>query len=367
MTTSHDVVVVGCGAIGAACARELAVSGHQVLILDRGRDQGDAWRAAAGMLAAQIEADGGSPLFELGLAGRERYPDLVASLEEATGISIGLWQEGIARIATQADEVPDLKSKVAWQRQQGHLCDWFDSAEVRNRWPWLGPSEGAVWAPRDGALDPQRLVDALTADAVRRGARVIHDEARALERRGDRIVGVVGRELYAAGQVVVAGGAWSGRLGELPRPITVEPIRGQMASFPWPRGVERSIVVSGVCYLVARSSEALVGSTMENAGFDTQVTSAGLARIFAAVSALCPSLATLEVTKTWAGLRPVTPDGLPIVGREPRVEGLWYATGHGRNGILLAGITGLIIARLLAGETEIEHLGPLRPERFWEW
>ena len=367
MTTSYDVAIVGGGAIGAACARELATAGHRVLILDRGRDEGDAWRAAAGMLAPQIEADGGTPLFELGLAGRERYQELAGLLEEATGLNIGLWQEGIARVALHESEVTDLKSNVAWQRQQGHLCDWFDATEVRNRWPWLGPTEGALWAPQDGALDPQRLVEALIADAVRQGARVIHDEIRSLDRRGDRIVGAIGQDRHSAANVVVAAGAWSGSLGELPRPVSVQPIRGQMAAFPWPEGVERAVVYGGDCYLLARGDEALAGSTMENAGFDPQVTPAGLARIFAHASALCPALATKEVTRTLAGLRPVTPDGLPIVGREPRAEGLWYATGHGRNGILLAAVTGLMIARLLAGETEIEHLQPLRPERFWEW
>jgi glycine oxidase len=106
---------------------------------------------------------------------------------------------------------------------------------------------------------------------------------------------------------------------------------------------------------------------MEHAGFSAEVTAAGLAEIFTGVSALCPALARGEVLRTWAGLRPVTPDGLPIVGREPKLEGLWYATGHGRNGVLLAGVTGVMLARLLAGENEIEFLNPLRPERFWDW
>jgi len=106
---------------------------------------------------------------------------------------------------------------------------------------------------------------------------------------------------------------------------------------------------------------------MEHAGFKPEVTAAGLAEIFTGVSALCPSLAQGDVLRTWAGLRPVSPDGLPIIGREPRLSGLWYATGHGRNGVLLSGITAVLITRLLSGENEVEHLAPLRPERFWEW
>jgi glycine oxidase len=140
-----------------------------------------------------------------------------------------------------------------------------------------------------------------------------------------------------------------------------------MAALPWPTGAERAIIYGGNVYLVERGGEALAGSTMEYAGFNAEVTSAGLARIFAGATALCPALATADVKRTWAGLRPVTPDGRPIVGKEPGVEGLWYATGHGRNGILLAAITGLIIKQLLCGESTVEDHSTFRPERFWSW
>jgi glycine oxidase len=319
------------------------------------------------MLAPQIEAHEGDPLFELGLAGRERCHELSGILQAETGIDIGYSQSGIARVATTESSVADLKAKVAWQRQHGHLCDWFDEAEARNRWPWLGPNYGALWAPREGLVNPEKLVSALLADAVNHGATIVRAEATALDRAGDRVTGVVAGERFPGGDVVVAAGAWSGRIGGLPRPVSVEPIRGQMAALPWPADIPPGIFVADDCYLVARDEEALVGSTMEHEGFRTEVTSAGLARIFASVTSLAPPLAKLEVTRTWAGLRPVSPDGLPIVGKEPRSEGLWYATGHGRNGILLAGITGQIIARLLSGENEIEHLEALRPERFWNW
>jgi glycine oxidase len=140
-----------------------------------------------------------------------------------------------------------------------------------------------------------------------------------------------------------------------------------MAALPWPAGARRAIIYGHGGYLVARGDEAIVGSTMEYAGFNPGVTSAGLARIFAAVTALCPTLTSSEVRRTWAGLRPVTADGLPIIGPEPRLQGLWYATGHGRNGILLAGLTGLLIKQLIGGEPAAEDLGPFSPERFWAW
>lgn len=368
MTTNSEVIVIGGGAIGAACARELARSGRQVLLLERGSDEGASWRAAAGMLAPQIEAREDDPLFELGLAGRERYVDLAGELRETTGIDIQFWQEGIARVATRESDVTDLKSRVAWQRQQGHLSDWFDAEEVQARWPWLGPSYGALWAAREAALDPGSLVRALTEDAAKAGARIRTERVQGLDRRGDHVTGVFGTdERYSADHVVVAAGAWAPGLSGLPRPLPVVPVRGQMAAFPWPEGIDRAIVHSGQVYLVARGGEAIAGSTMEHAGFEAEVTPAGLASIFTGATALCPALSGLEVKRTWAGLRPVTPDGLPIVGQEPECDGLWYATGHGRNGILLAAITGLLIAQLINGEPPEEDLRAMRPERFFNW
>ncbi|MFN8651481.1 MAG: glycine oxidase ThiO [Gemmatimonadales bacterium] len=367
MTQAFDVIVIGGGPVGASCARELAQTGRRVLLFERGEDRGEGWRAAAGMLAAQATAYTDDPLFELGLAGRELLAELAPMLQDQTGIDIGFWQEGIARIAADEADAQQLRSQLAWQRQQGHLCDWFDAGEVKDRWPWLGPSHGAFWAPRDAAVHPVRLVEALLLDAAKLGVVTVKDTVVAVERRGDKVIGVRGKETYHAPDVVIAGGAWSGQVAGLPRPLTVEPIRGQMASLAWPTGIAPAIVIGKGCYIAAREGEAVVGSTMEHAGFTPEVTAAGLADIFTRVSALCPSLAKGEVLKTWAGLRPVSPDGLPIIGREPRLEGLWYATAHGRNGILLAGITGVLISRLLSGEKEMEDLAPLRPERFWNW
>jgi glycine oxidase len=365
VSANPDVIVIGGGVIGAACARELASSGRKVLMLEVGGDMGQAWRASGGMLAPQIEADGSDPLLDLGLAARERYQPLAAALRDTTGIDIGLWQEGIARVAGTDEEAEELKSKVAWQQQEGHLSDWLDSAEVKRRWPWLGPTAGALWAARDGALDPERLVEALRADAQRLGAVLVTDRAVRVDREGKRVTGVTGEaDRYSAGDVVLAAGAWSGLLEGLPRPIPVQPVRGQMAAVPWPADIPRAIVYHKDCYLLARGSEAIIGSTMEHVGFRPEVTSAGLATIFAATVILCPSLIRSKVKRTWAGLRPMTPDGLPIIGGEPLVEGLWYATGHGRNGILLAGITGAIVAQLVNREAPNAGLQAFAADRF---
>jgi glycine oxidase len=369
VAASFDVIVVGGGPVGAACARELALTGRRVLVVEPGGESGQAWRAAAGMLAPQIEAHADDAMLELGLAARELYTTLSQSLRETTGIDIGLWREGIACVAASESEATELRSQCAWQRQHGHLSDWLDADEVSTRWPWLGPTCGALWAAREGALEPERLVAALLADGQRVGAATAQDAVLAIDQRGDRVVGVTTRSgaRYSAGDVILAAGAWSAGVQGLPRPVAVAPVRGQMAALPWPEGARRAIVYGRGGYLLARGDEAIAGSTMEYVGFRSETTAAGLARIFDTATALCPALSSAAVKRTWAGLRPMTPDGLPIIGAEPRLPGLWYATGHGRNGILLAAITGVILRQLVAGEPTEERVDGLAPTRFWSW
>jgi len=365
VASNSDIIIVGGGAVGAACARELATRGREVAIIEPGTEMGQAWRAAAGMLAPQIEADGSDPLLRLGLQARDHYDGLAAELRETTGIDLGLWREGIARVALDQADAESLRLKVDWQKGHGLPCEWLGPPELRDRWPWLGPAVGALWAPRDGALDPARLVEALLKDARRRGATVIRDRIVGVESAGSSVSGVIGeREHYGASQVVIAAGAWAGQIRGLPRTIPVQPVRGQMAALPWPSTMARAIVYHKNSYLVARGGEAILGSTMEYVGFDPAVTSAGLAQVFASGLALCPGLIRSKVRRTWAGLRPVMPDGKPVLGEEPRLQGLWYACGHGRNGILLAGLTGVIMARLICGEPVGLELGDLGPERF---
>jgi glycine oxidase len=349
--------VVGGGAIGAACARELALTGRRVLVLDAGGNLGQAWRAAGGMLAPQIEADATDPLLKFGIEARDHYSVLAPGLRETTGIDVGLWQEGIARVAVEPADAEVLRANVAWQQEQGYRCEWLAGAEVHRRWPWLSPVAGALWAPSDGALDPIRLVEALLQDAVRLGATVITDRVTHIERQGDVIRGVSSDvDHYAAPEVVIAAGAWSPLIQGLPRLLPVEPVRGQMAALRWPAGVPPAIIYQKESYILARGSEAVLGSTMERVGFQPDVTPAGLAQIFSATGPLAPALARSKIQRSWAGLRPMTPDALPIIGREPEVRGLWYATGHGRNGILLAGLTGKLLAKLIDGAGSAREL-----------
>ena len=369
MTTGFDVIVIGGGAVGAACTWELARTGRSVEFLEPDVEEGPAWRAAAGMLAPEVEArDADDPMVALGVAGRDRIGVLAERLRESTGLDIGFWRDGVAHIAFDEADEDRLRAQVAHQRQQTLHVDWLDAEEARNRWPWLGPARGALWAPAGGGVDPRRLVEALRADAIRLGATHLRERAVAIEHHGDRVAAVVGSQRHAARDIVVAAGAWSALLDGLPRPLAVAPVRGEMAALPAPAGLGRAIVYGKGAYLVGHGDEVTVGSTMEYAGYKSEVTAAGLARIFAGASQLCPALARLPVTRTWAGLRPVSADGLPLLGPDPTVAGLWYAVGHGRNGILLSGITGMLIRQLIAGEAAaVEDLSPYNPGRFWQW
>ncbi len=366
MALFHDVVIVGGGVVGAACARELAGTGRSVLVLDPDDRPGAAWRASAGLLAPQIDANEDDPLFELGIAGREYYRDHAGELAEQGGIDIGLFDGGILRIAEGDPEVVRLKASVAWQRQHGHRTEWLDPAEVASEFPWVGRTDGALWAPQDGSVCAVDLVEALRASAVRRGATFMAVAATGLIRQQGRLTGVRTEQgEHPAGSVVLAAGAWTGRLTELPRPVSVEPVRGQMIAKPWPAGIPPAIVYGTAGYVLERDGEAWCGATMEHAEFAAETTEAGVRQITEACNRIVPGLAPLPTRRAWAGLRPGTPDGLPILGAEPTTPNLWYATGFGRNGILLAGITAVALKHLMDGEATFEGIESLRPERYW--
>ncbi len=368
MSVNPDVLIIGGGAIGAACARALAAAGRAVLVVEPSEPTGQAWQAAGGLLAAQIEAGPADPLLQFALAGRAWYAEHHFELEAAAGMALDLDVGGIAALAPGAEDEARLRARAAWQIEHGLRCEWLAAEHVAAVWPWLRPVRGALRAPQDGMLDPVRLVDALAADGRRRGVRWADDRIQTLEVSHGRVLGARGRDRYSAGMVLVAAGAWTGRIAGLPRPISVEPVRGQMLAYRRPAELVAEVAIYGYGhYLLTRRREVIIGSTMEHAGFDPATTPEGIARLRAAAERLCPPLAGTEPTRSWAGLRPGTPDGLPIIGAEPRVEGLWYATGHGRNGILLAGITGEVIARLVAGDVLTDDVSGFRPERFWNW
>ena len=362
--TTLDVAVVGGGVIGAACARALSLRGLTVGLFEPGPRNGAASPASAGMLAAQIEAAADAWL-ALATTARDRYPTLVAELEAATGMNVGLRRDGIAAVAFDAERATELSNLTRRHRTAGLRAEWLTPAEISHRWGGIAPGcHGALFAPDDGAVAPPALTAALATHAASLGALQIADLVSDVVHNGRRVTAVTtSRHRVAARHVVIAAGAWSPAIAGLPRALPVAPVRGQLALVPWPEGTADVILYHDHGYVLRRGEFALLGSTMEHAGFDARVTAEGQAAILAGARQLMPALAR-QVSSGWAGLRPVTPDGLPLVGPDPEIDGLWYATGHGRNGILLAALTGDVIADLITtGTTEVD-LSLFRPDRF---
>jgi glycine oxidase len=259
---------------------------------------------------------------------------------------------------------------VGWQREAGLAAELLDVAAAAELQPGVATDVVSyLWLPQEGQLDSQRLGSVLSAAVAGTGIRLIggNGAAEILSSRGG-VTGVGlsdGRSLEAE-RVVLAAGAWSGTVGGLPRELPVRPVRGQIARYPARALALKRIVASHAGrYLVPRSDDTvLAGSTMEDVGFDRSITDAGLQAIHESASELVPALAGLKPLERWAGLRPVSADSSPIIGPDPDLDGLVYATGYGRDGITLAAVTGSIVADLaLAGDSPLEWW-PFRPDRF---
>lgn len=362
---SADVAVIGGGVVGAACARGAARRGLETVIFEAGPDPGAASPASAGMLAAQIEPDD-KAFLSLAIRGRETYEPLALALKDSTGLDIGFWRDGIASLAFGDGGVERLREMAAFQRQMGLSCSWLDAPEVHERWPGVSrESRGALLASEDGAVDPPALTAALLSDGARLGVRTIRQRVMGITRSGSAAVGVTTAQgTTAVKEVIVAAGAWAPQIGGLPRTLPVVPMRGQMALLPWPEGTPPAILYVDHSYVLARGGNAVIGSTMEAVGFDNRTTDQGLAEIRRGATRIFPALADVPFGRSWAGLRPVTPDGRPIIGPDPEVTHLWYAAGHGRNGILLAALTGDIIGDLILGKDLDFDLTPFGIERF---
>lgn len=371
MTRAPDVLIVGGGVIGLAIAREAARAGMSVTLLERGGVGGEASGASAGMLASQLEAHEPGPLLALSLRSRALYPEWAAALLEETGVDIDLRRDGALVVAKDPVASRHLDAAFRFQRDAGLPVERLDAAAARRAEPALAPGiEGGLFLPEEASLDPVLLTQALAAAAERAGARVVSGcGVASIAAASGRVEGVVATDgtRHAAARVVIAAGAWSGGIAA-PRfvPPPSEPVRGQIVCFEAP-GIVRAIVESGDVYLVPRGDgRLLAGSTTERVGFDKRVTAGALASLSSGAVAILPALAKAPFHGAWAGLRPAAPDGLPVIG-PASIEGLYYACGHFRNGIVLAPITARLVSGMLRGEGAPApgfDAAPFSPRRF---
>jgi glycine oxidase len=367
-----EIVVIGAGVAGFSAALALWDRGAAVTVVEESRPGSAATGASAGMLVAQYESGGPDEKFRLCLESRERYPEFAARLEELSGERLDVRWDGLLVANFSAEEHEGAAEAVRWQREANLEAELLDPGAAAELQPGVATAVVSyLWLPQEGQLDSQRLGAALGAAIGGTGIRLIRGmgAAEVLSRDG-RVTGVGladGRTLEAE-WVVLAAGAWSGKIGGLPRELPVRPVRGQIARFPAQAlALKRMVASHAGRYLVPRSDgTVLAGSTMEDVGFDRSITEVGLQAIHESVSELVPALAGLKPLERWAGLRPISADRLPIIGPDPDLEGLLYATGYGRSGITLAAVTGAIVADLaLTGDSEHDWR-PFRPDRFVE-
>lgn len=376
-----DVIVIGGGVIGLAIAWELTGRGARVELFERDRPgRATSW-VAAGMLAPVGELDFGEPdLLRLNLASAELYPDLVARVEAASGLDAGMIGGGALHVALDRDEAAELRRILELQQSFGLESEWLGPGAAREVEPAVSPGlAGAVLAGHDAVIDPRALTAALAA-ALDVSASTVHSGVgvEALLAADGRVWGEDvstpvagvrlsdGRDRFA-GRVIVAAGCESGRAPWLPEALRppVRPVKGQVVELkgdPDDPVVSRITGSERVYVAPRRDGRVILGATVEEMAFDSRVTAGGVHEMLREGYRLIPEVAELEFVGAIAGFRPGTPDNLPVIG--PVAEGLILATGHYRNGILLAPVTAVTVAGLVEGKP---LSGPARvadPARF---
>ncbi len=363
-----DVAIIGGGIMGSAVALRLAQRGIGVTVIERGIPGAEASSAAAGILGPQMEAEGPGALLELGLKSRALYPALAAELRDLTGIDVGYDRSGVLAVAFDEAGEAALSARRTWQLARGLRVDGLSGEAARAREPALGPAVRAALAFTDDAqVVARELARAFSQAAAGAGARFLTGRyvRRVLVEKG-AIAGVeLDGDTLPAGVVVVAAGSWSGLVEGAGVPsAVVRPARGQLVSIETRPPLFRHVISAPGGYLVPRrDGTVLAGSTVEMVGFRKEVTVGGLATILTLARTLIPGLGDAPVTGSWSNFRPYTEDHLPVLGATG-VRGLVLATGHFRNGILLAPITAWAIAELVAtGKSPID-LAPFAIDRF---
>ena len=353
--------------MGSACAFKLAEAGARVIVLEKSVPGAEASSAAAGILGAHAEAHGPGPMADLLLSGLSRYPAWAKALFMRTGIDVELRPCGVLRVALERKQLRRFEREAAWMNGSSRSAVSLDVAGVRSLEPSLAKTAGALRFPSDARVDPKLLFRAIHIAAQRAG--VVFESGAYVKRvvvDGDRALGVLvedGTE-YVAPVVVVAAGSWSTLVAGTPlEGGAVVPARGQVVELATPAPPLTHVVMGPRCYLVPRDDgRVLVGATVEFVGYRREVTAGAVRDLLDAAIELVPSLARAVLRDTWSSFRPFTPDELPLLGRTS-VKGLLLATGHYRNGILLAPITAEIVTAIAQGKRPPVSVAPFEASR----
>lgn len=393
------IVIIGGGIIGLACAYELQRSGAKVTVLEYGKTGMQATNAAAGMLAPLIEAHADGPMFDLCTQALREFPADVRSLEQQAGFNLELQLDGILKVAFTEDQLEDLRARQQWLAAAGHHLQLLDAADCREAEPRLTDRVvGGLYSPGEGSVSNQLLALAFERAAQSHGA-VIRNRApvtgfrQARAKRGPITHVRTPEKDIPCDTVLIAAGARSGQIAAMlpragarapspansQRPATsdathqrlptndylpVRPIRGQMIALGGMSTPIRSIVWGPDGYLVPRANGLVfAGATVEDVGFRRRTTNAGLKQMRTMANTLIPQLNAAKHLFEWAGLRPASPDNLPIIGPLPAYDNVIAATAHYRNGILLSAVTARMVSQAMASN-DWSAAAPFAPSRF---
>lgn len=364
---SFDVVIAGAGLIGSAIALELAQAGLRVGVFDSQEPGKEASWASAGILSPAPESPAMIPLVPLGKASMALYPGFVENVEEISGLQTGYRRKGTLNGILAAHAREELNTTVALHRGLGLAAEPLSAAEARELEPALSEEIAAgVLRPEEASIDNRALTVAVQKAAAQSGAQFFPGKgAEAIRREGNRCLGVkTGGENVAADCTIVASGCYSARIVGAGEYAPVRPAKGQMISLRCAGVKIERVLWSEHIYLVPRNDgRILAGATVEYVGFDKTVTAGGVQKLLSAAMELVPGLEAGQIEETWAGLRPDTPDHLPILGPAD-AEGLLFATGHFRSGVLLAPVTAKLMREWVVNKSVSADLSRFSPMRF---
>jgi glycine oxidase len=365
---SSDIVVVGAGIVGCAIGYELARRGASVQIVDERTAGGGATQASAGVLAPFIEAREGGPLLDLTARSLDLFDKFVARVSSVGALEVPYARSGTLDVATSDQGAARLRETSLALAARAVASELLDARTVREQEPHLtSEAISGLVIPSHGFVGAEALTNALVRAARQHGAQLVeHRRVRRIAQSGPDLVVDTDRGPLQGSGVVLAAGTWSGRI-EIAgvAPVPVRPIRGQLLQLGWTGRTLRRIVWGERCYMVPWSDgTVLVGATVEDAGFEERTTLAGARDLIEAACELTPHAWTASLAAAKVGLRPACPDGLPVIGASSVIPNLMYATGHYRNGVLLAPLTAHLVADVIIENLVDPMLEHTRPQRF---
>lgn len=367
--STYDAVIAGGGLIGATIALELAEAGLKVGVFDAREPGREASWASAGMISPAPENPQMIPFMPMSLASVALYPELIRKVESATGKDVGYRKEGALDIILEGDAQKELSTIIALQHGVGLRAEALSAQRAREMEPALTEeAQAAIFRPDEASLDTRIFTEALLEAAGKKGAEVVAGNgAKAVKKSGAQCRGLIlERGEAEAKWTIIAAGCFSARIEGVEEYAPVFPAKGQMVALRCESASIQHILWLEHKYLVPRKNGRIIaGSTIERTGFDRDVTAGGIRTILSEVIKIVPQLENARIEETWAGLRPDSPDHLPIIGPTD-VEGLLIATGHFRSGVLLAPITARLIREWVTSERVSLDWDRVSPMRFLE-